>query len=144
MAMTGAIDQLGRVEAIGGVNEKIEGFFDACHHAGLTNDQGVVIPKSNAADLQLRDDVVRAIDQNRFHVFAVDHIYDALELMTGVPAGQLHKGDYPEGTMLHVAMRRATEFWEQTLASPDQFTRVEGDPSPLVLPADIQHDRDRS
>ena len=129
MAMTGAIDQRGHLEAIGGVNEKIEGFFDACNYFGLTGDQGVVIPKSNAGDLQLREDLVTAIEQQQFNIYAVDNIFDALELMTGVPAGRLEDGTYPEGALLHKAMHRATEFWLQTLASPDQLTRVESLPS---------------
>jgi len=129
MAMTGAIDQRGHLEAIGGVNEKIEGFFDACNYFGLTGDQGVVIPKSNAGDLQLREDLVTAIEQQQFNIYAVDNIFDAIELMTGVPAGRLEDGTYPEGTLLHQAMHRATEFWLQTLASPDQLTRVESLPS---------------
>ena len=129
MAMTGAIDQRGHLEAIGGVNEKIEGFFDACNYFGLTGDQGVVIPKSNAGDLQLREDLVTAIEQQQFNIYAVDNIFDAIELMTGVPAGRLEDGTYPEGTLLHQAMHQATEFWLQTLASPDQLTRVESLPS---------------
>ena len=86
MAMTGAIDQHGHVEAIGGVNVKIEGYFDACEYFGLTGDQGVVIPKSNAGDLMLREDVVQASADGKFHVYAVDNIYDAIELMTGATA----------------------------------------------------------
>ncbi|MCH2181154.1 MAG: AAA family ATPase [Mariniblastus sp.] len=129
MAMTGAIDQQGHLEAIGGVNEKIEGFFDACNYFGLNGEQGVVIPKSNAGDLQLREDVTDSIASGQFHVYAVDNIYDALELMTGVAAGTLQDDAYPEGTLLHQAMNRATEYWLQTLASPDQLTSVEREQS---------------
>ena len=125
MAITGAIDQQGHLEAIGGVNEKVEGFFDACDYFELNGMQGVVIPKSNAGDLQLREDVVRAVEQGQFSIYAVDNIHDAMELMTGVPAGSLENGTYAEGTLLHQAMQRATEFWQQTLASPEQLTRVE-------------------
>lgn len=130
MAMTGAIDQQGHLEAIGGVNEKIEGFFDACNYFGLNGQQGVVIPKSNAGDLQLREDLVASIEAEQFHIYAVDNIYDALELMTGVTAGALEDGTYPEGTLLYQAMNRATEFWLQTLASPDQLTSGETGSSP--------------
>ena len=73
IAMTGAIDQLGHIEAIGGVNEKIEGFFDACNYSGLTGDQAVIIPQSNAADLMLRQDIVDACEQGQFAVHAVSH-----------------------------------------------------------------------
>ena len=108
MAMTGAIDQLGHLEAIGGVNEKIEGFFDACNYFGLTGDQGVVVPKSNAGDLMLREDIVEACKAERFHVFAVDNIYDAIELMTGHPVGRLSdEGVYPEESLLARRMTRS-------------------------------------
>ena len=147
MAITGAVDQRGNFEAIGGVNEKIEGFFDACQHFGLTGDQGVVIPLANAGDLQLRDDLVRAIDQERFHVYAVPHIRDAIELMLGVPAGELVDGKYPEGTVLAAAVERATEFWKRTLSSPTQLTKViaDNDVPDLVLPGQLDDDpRDKT
>ena len=119
MAITGAIDQHGHLEAIGGVNEKIEGFFDACNYFGLTGDQGVVVPKSNAGDLMLRNDIVDAAKDGKFRVHAVDNIYDAMELMTGVPAGQLDKdGAYPEGSLLAQAQKKVGEYWRKSLASP--------------------------
>ena len=119
MAITGAIDQHGHLEAIGGVNEKIEGFFDACNYFGLTGDQGVVVPKSNAGDLMLRNDIVEAAKDGKFRVHAVDNIYDAIELMTGVPAGQLDKeGAYPEGSLLAQAQEKVGEYWRKSLASP--------------------------
>lgn len=126
MSMTGAIDQHGNVEAIGGVNEKIEGFFDACAYFGLTGDQGVVIPKSNAGDLMLRDDVVEACKKGSFHVYAVETIHEALELMTGFEAGELDDdGNYPDNSLLGMAVEKAHQFWKLTLSSPHQFTRTE-------------------
>ena len=125
MAMTGAIDQHGSIEAIGGVNEKIEGFFDACDFAGLTGDQGVVIPKSNAGDLMLRLDVVEACRKGNFHVYAVENIYEALELMTGHEIGELdEEGNYPEGSLLGKAVEKAYQFWRLTLSSPAQLTQT--------------------
>ena len=119
LAMTGAIDQHGHVQAIGGVNEKIEGFFDACAFSGLTGEQGVLIPQSNAEDLMLREDVVSACRKGQFHVYAVSTIHEALEIFTGMPAGQRDtNGQYPPGTLLHEAVTRAQEFWRKTLASP--------------------------
>lgn len=118
LAMTGAIDQHGHVQAIGAVSEKVEGFFDTCRQAeasrgGWTGTQGVIIPRSNLIDLQLRRDVVEACDRGEFHVYAVDRITEALELFTGLPAGSLdEEGDYPEGTLLHAAVEKAWEFWE--------------------------------
>ena len=121
MSMTGAIDQHGCVEAIGGVNEKIEGFFDACNHFGLTGEQGCVIPKSNQADLMLREDVAKACADGKFHIYAVRTIYEAIEVMTGMDAGS-EGGDYADGTLLAVAVDKAREYWEKTLASPQQLT----------------------
>jgi predicted ATP-dependent protease len=125
-AITGAIDQLGHLEAIGGVNEKIEGFFDACHYFGLTGNQGVVIPKSNAGDLMLREDVVAACREQQFHVYAVDNIFDALELMTDCPVGRCDSnGDYPTDSLLALAHDRIEAYWRLTHASPHQLTQVE-------------------
>ena len=119
MAITGAVDQRGHLEAIGGVNEKIEGFFDACNYFGLTGDQGVVVPKSNAGDLMLRSDIVEAAEAGKFRVHAVDNIYDAIELMTGVPAGRSDESNvYPEGSLLAQAQQKVGEFWRKSLASP--------------------------
>ncbi len=120
MAITGAIDQHGHLEAIGGVNEKIEGFYDVCSYFGLTGDQGVVIPRSNAGDLMLRRDIVEAAEAGRFHVHAVDNIFDALELMTGIPAGQIDEetGAYPEGSLLGQAHDQVEKFWRLTYANP--------------------------
>ena len=122
MAMTGAIDQRGHLEAIGGVNEKIEGYFDACNYFGLTGDQGVVIPKANAGDLMLRNDIVAAAEAGKFRVHAVENIYDAIELMTGVPAGQADKYDtYPEGSLLAQAQDQVGQYWRKSLMNPNQL-----------------------
>lgn len=125
LAMTGAIDQHGHIQAIGGVNEKIEGFFDACVYLGLTGDQGVIIPKSNAGDLMLRQDVVQACARNEFHIHAVETVHQALELLTGVSAGVREGETYSEGSVLRLAVDRAGEFWRKTMQSPVQLTSVE-------------------
>jgi lon-related putative ATP-dependent protease len=88
MAVTGSINQQGEVQAIGGVNEKIEGFFDICNARGLTGDQGVVIPESNVDHLMLREDVIAAAQAGRFHVYAVRSVDEAVSLLTGMPAGE--------------------------------------------------------
>jgi ATP-dependent Lon protease len=113
-AMTGAIDQHGRLQAIGGVNEKIEGFFDTCKAQGFTGTQGVIIPESNAGDLMLRRDVQQAVKQNQFSVYAVAYVTQALEILTGQAAGALIDGDYPEGSVLNKAMQKANQFWKNT------------------------------
>jgi predicted ATP-dependent protease len=116
LAMTGAIDQFGHILAIGGVNEKIEGFYDACCDAGLTGTQGVVIPKANAAELMLRHDVVDAAEQGRFAIHAVSTLGEALELFTGMPAGEQDaSGEYPEGTLLRCAVDESKTYWERAI-----------------------------
>jgi predicted ATP-dependent protease len=100
LAVTGSVDQLGRVQAIGGVNEKIEGFFDLCSARGLTGDQGVLIPASNVKHLMLKQEVVDAVVAGKFHVYPVEHVDQGIELLTGVAAGARDKkGKYPKGTV---------------------------------------------
>jgi len=118
-AMTGAIDQHGHIQAIGAANEKIEGFFDACTDGGLTGEQGVIIPGANRGDLMLREDVVEACRAGRFHVYAVDRIQDALEILTGIPVGELDEdGLYPEESLLGLAMDQAAEYWLMATGRP--------------------------
>ena len=85
LAVTGSVDQFGHVQSIGGVNEKIEGFFAVCQHQGLTGQQGVIIPASNQRHLSLSDEVIDAINNNKFSIWAVEHVADALYLLTGIP-----------------------------------------------------------
>ena len=99
-AVTGSVDQRGQIQAIGGVNEKIEGFFDACRIAGSTGGHGVIIPASNVKHLMLRRDVVAAATEGRFAIFAIDTVDQGMELLTGVPAGTPDRdGQYPAGTI---------------------------------------------
>ncbi len=109
-AVTGSVDQHGLVQAIGGVNEKIEGFFDVCRRRGLDGEQGVLIPASNVKHLMLRADVVEACAAGRFRVIPVESIDQGIEILTGVPAGVSDvTGRYPEGTInQRVALRLAT------------------------------------
>ena len=96
---------------IGGVNEKIEGFFDICRARGLTGRQGVLIPKSNAGNLMLRRDVVEAAAQGRFHVYPVETIDQGIELLTGVPAGEPEAGgNFPAGSVNGRAQATLLEF----------------------------------
>jgi predicted ATP-dependent protease len=99
IAVTGSVNQRGEVQAVGGVNAKVEGFFDAClATTGVTGSQGVILPAANAEHLMLRDDVVEAAAAGRFHVYAVRSVNDALELLTGVAAGPARAdGTFPEG-----------------------------------------------
>lgn len=96
IAITGSMNQHGDVQAIGGVNEKIEGFFDICRRNGLTGKQGVIIPASNIQHLMLRQDVITAVEQDNFHIHAINHVSDALTLLSGLNAGKRDKhGDFP-------------------------------------------------
>jgi predicted ATP-dependent protease len=100
LAVTGSVNQRGQVQAIGGVNEKIEGFFDVCRERGLTGDQGVLIPTSNVKHLMLRNEVVDAVRDGRFSIYAVDNVDQAIELLTGVSAGEAGEdGKFPEDTV---------------------------------------------
>jgi predicted ATP-dependent protease len=100
LAVTGSVNQLGEVQPIGGVNEKVEGFFDVCRARGLTGGHGVLIPAANVKNLMLRDDVVEAAAEGRFRVYAVASIDEAIELLTGLPSGERDAtGRYPEGSV---------------------------------------------
>ncbi|RMF77433.1 MAG: ATP-binding protein, partial [Nitrospirae bacterium] len=113
LAVTGSVDQHGRVQAIGGVNEKIEGFFDLCAARGLTGDQGVLIPEANVKHLMLRHDVVEAVAAGRFHIYPVATVDQGIELLTGVPAGERGEdGAYPEGTVNQRVEQRLAELAE--------------------------------
>lgn len=116
IAMTGAIDQHGHIQAIGGVNEKTDGYFDACRSQGLTGSQGVIIPASNAAELMLRQDVVDACREGQFHVYAVSSVGEALEVLTGQSCGD-PDGDapYPDGSLFKLAQQRAAEFLRMSI-----------------------------
>jgi len=109
VAVTGSVNQFGQVQAIGGVNEKIEGFFDVCRARGLSGDQGVLIPGANAKNLMLRQDVVEACSSGKFHVWTAEHVDEGIEVLTGVPAGAGGAdGAFPEGTVnARVAARLA-------------------------------------
>ncbi|REJ34867.1 MAG: ATP-dependent protease [Bacillota bacterium] len=100
LAVTGSINQYGEMQAVGGLNQKIEGFFDVCRAKGLTGQQGVIIPRSNVVHLNLREDVVEAIASGQFHIYAIDHSDELLELLTGVPVGEPDEhGNFPPGTV---------------------------------------------
>ncbi len=113
LAMTGSVNQKGEIQPIGGVNEKIEGFFDVCMIDGLTGDQGVIIPVQNVPDLMLKDEVVKAVEADEFHIYAIDHVDEGIELLTGIPAGDMDdEGNFPEGSINFMAAGRLDELAE--------------------------------
>jgi ATP-dependent Lon protease len=93
IAVTGSVNQWGEIQAIGGVNEKIEGFYDACCAVGLTGKQGVLIPQANVRHLVLRDDVISAVAEGKFHIYPVRTIDEGLAILTGIPSGGGLRGD---------------------------------------------------
>ena len=110
-AVTGSVNQFGRVQAIGGVNEKIEGFFDLCRQRGLSGEHGVLIPRANVQHLMLRDEVVDAVAAKQFQVHAVETVDEAMTLLTGVPAGAPNaKGEMPPGSINHLVAARLMEL----------------------------------
>lgn len=133
LAMTGSVNQFGQAQAIGAVNEKIEGFFDICVARGLNGEQGVLIPCANVKHLMLRHDVVAAAQAGKFHIHAVDHVDQAMELLTGLSAGVVQAdGAYPAGSVNQRVAARLAEltqlrksFARQTVkASPSKAEPV--------------------
>ena len=113
IAVTGSVNQKGEVQPIGGVNQKIEGFFDVCKAKGLTGDQGVMIPFQNIRNLMLREDVIKAVQDGKFHIYAVKTIDEGIEILTGMSAGDKKPGGrYPEGTVNYRAEKRLSELAE--------------------------------
>lgn len=113
LAVTGSVNQLGEVQPIGGVNEKIEGFFESCSARGLTGKQGVIIPARNMKHLALRREVVEAVESGRFAVYAISTLNEALELLTGMPAGERGiDGEFPLETVFGRAAQRLAEMAE--------------------------------
>lgn len=111
LGVTGSVNQNGDVQAIGGATQKIEGFFDVCNAKGLTNRQGVIVPRDNLKHLALNDEVAAAVEAGRFHIYGVSTIDEGIEVLTGVPAGQRQEnGGYPEDTVHHLVEQRLNEM----------------------------------
>jgi predicted ATP-dependent protease len=117
LAVTGSINQHGQIQPIGGVNEKIEGFFDVCLARGLTGEQGVVIPRTNVKNLMLRKDVVEAAAAERFHVYAIETVDQGVALLTGCDAGERDaEGSYPADSLNGRVEASLTRMAEQVKA----------------------------
>ena len=129
LAVTGAVNQHGEVQAIGGANEKIEGFFDICSARGLSGEQGVLIPQSNVKNLMLRRDVLQAVRDGRFHVYAVSTIDEGIEILTGVKAGERDKTDaFPPDSINGMVEARLNQLAEQRR----DFARSDGQGDPAI------------
>ena len=114
IAVTGSVNQKGEIQPIGGVNQKIEGFFKVCQAKGLSGDQGVLIPHQNLRNLMLREEVVEAVKQGHFHIYSAKTINEGIEILTGVSAGKRQKdGTYPKSTVNYLIDRRLKEMAER-------------------------------
>ena len=127
IAVTGSVNQKGEVQAIGGVNEKIEGFFDTCSAAGLTGTQGVMIPASNVDDLMLRKDVVEAVAAGKFQIYPITTIEEGIELLTGTVAGEVQAGKYPAASVYGKVERRLAKMARDLRAATRPEKNVEKD-----------------
>ena len=111
IAVTGSVNQKGEIQPIGGVNEKIEGFFQICKMRGLNGEHGVIIPIHNVRNLHLNDEVVDAVKNGLFHIYAISTIDEGIEILTGVPAGKKDKyGKFPAGTINYLANEKLTKY----------------------------------
>ncbi|PIQ94918.1 MAG: ATP-dependent protease [Nitrospirae bacterium CG_4_10_14_0_8_um_filter_41_23] len=113
IAITGSMDQNGDVQPVGGINEKIEGFFDLCRLTGFDGSQGVIMPTRNVKNLMLKKDVVEAVKEGKFFIYPIQRADEGLEIITGMQVGELKDdGTYPEGTINYLAVKRLTEISE--------------------------------
>ncbi|HEY43787.1 MAG TPA: AAA family ATPase [Anaerolineae bacterium] len=133
LAITGSVNQHGQIQAVGGINEKIEGFFKACKVKGISGSQGVIIPKGNVANLMLDDEVIQSVADGEFHIWPITTIDEGLTLLTGKESGKLREdGSYPEGSFNHVASERLAKFTEVVRAAagePSESTKEDEEES---------------
>lgn len=123
IAVTGSVNQTGQIQAVGGINHKIEGYYDVCKAKGLTGGQGVAIPKSNVQNLMLREDVVDAVASKKFAIWAIDTIDEGIELLTGMAAGERRDGDgaFPPDTINGKIGKQLSDFGEKLRMSEGSF-----------------------
>jgi ATP-dependent Lon protease len=114
LAVTGSLNQKGDVQPIGGVNEKIEGFFDVCESRGLTGEQGVIIPVQNVKELMLKDEVIEAVSQKKFHIYPVARVEEGIELLTGVKAGEKTKEGYEADSVFYLVEKKIKDLYAKS------------------------------
>jgi predicted ATP-dependent protease len=133
VAVTGSVNQNGEIQAIGGINQKIEGYFDVCRLKGLNGQQGVLIPWSNLRNLMLRSDVVEAVSAGQFHIYAASTIDEGIEVLTGIEAGERDAEDrYPEGSVNDRVQKKLRRFLEQQ----KQWSAPEAEKTSPIEPED--------
>ena len=122
IAVTGSVNQKGKIQAIGGVNQKIEGFFDVCKSKGLTGKQGVLIPRANVKNLMLKKDVIDAVKKGQFHIYQVSTVEEGIEILTDVPAGTPdQEGNFPEGTVYGKVQEKLKRYLERSIKFKKEF-----------------------
>lgn len=121
IAVTGSVNQYGRVQAVGGVTQKVEGFFEVCKAKGFTGEQGVILPESNVKTLMLKEEVLQAVREGRFHIWSVRSVDEGIELLTGVSAGErAEDGSYPPGTVHQLVDSRLRQYAQRL----NEYTRA--------------------
>ncbi len=111
IAVTGSVNQKGEIQPIGGLTDKIEGFFNICKLRGLTGDQGIIMPYQNIKNLNLNDEVIKAVKDGMFHIYAIKNVDEGIELLTGVPAGKKNKnGEYPAGSVNYLVNEKLKKY----------------------------------
>ncbi len=115
IAVTGSVNQKGFIQPIGGVNEKIEGFYNVCKKRGLSGKQGVIIPIQNVRNLHLSNEIIDSVKNDKFHIYAISSIDEGIEILTGVPAGKLNKdGKFPAGTINYLVYEKLKNYYENS------------------------------
>ena len=115
IAVTGSVNQKGLIQPVGGINEKIEGFYKICKLKGLTGEEGVIIPHQNIENLMLEDEVIEAVERGDFKIYAVKTIDEGIEILTGIEAGEMDEnGQYPEGTINYLVQERLRSYYEMS------------------------------
>jgi lon-related putative ATP-dependent protease len=116
IAVTGSVNQKGQIQAIGDVNQKIEGFFEVCKEKGLTGKQGVIIPKANADNLMIKREVIKAVKQKKFHIYQVSTVEEGIEILTGIAAGKADKnGNFPVDTVYGAVQQKLKTYFERSI-----------------------------
>jgi len=113
IAVTGSVNQNGEIQPIGGVNEKIEGFYEVCKAKGFTNEQGVIIPRANVNDLMLKQEIVDAVKKKKFHIYAIKNIDEGIEILTGLKAGKKTRTGFEKNTINYLVEKRLKEYAEK-------------------------------
>jgi lon-related putative ATP-dependent protease len=126
IAVTGSVNQKGKIQAIGDVNQKVEGFFEVCKEKGMNGEQGVMIPSANTQNLMLKKEVIDAVKQKKFHIYRVSTVEEGIEILTGVPAGKPNKkGIYAEGTVYGAVQKKLKYYLERSQKIKKEFENEE-------------------